>query len=56
MAQTGNCRKHVLDISMAPVPAFDLGNGCNIAGTEGIGFAWQKHQERYSHKQQVLCL
>ena len=42
----GDRLEHVLDVSMSPVVALDLGNGGDVAGTEGCGFAGENNEEQ----------
>lgn len=49
----GDRLEHVLDISMSPVVALDLGNGGDVAGAEGRGFAGEDNEEQTEDQQRT---
>ena len=52
--QASDCRKHILNISMAPVFPLDFGDRSDIAGAKGIDTGWQQDQDRKGDEQQVF--
>lgn len=52
--QASDGRKHILNISMAPVFPLNFGDGSDIAGAKGIDAGWQQDQDRKGDEQQVF--
>lgn len=52
--QASDCRKHILDITMAPVFSLNFGNRSDIASAKGIDAGWQQDQDRKGDEQQVF--
>lgn len=53
----GDGFEHVFDVAVAPVVAFDLGNGGDVAGAEGKGpgRTCHEHYQAYQEQEGVVC-
>jgi len=52
--QASDRRKHIFDIAMTPVLAFDFRYRRDVSSTESVCAGWKKDEDRDSDKQHVL--
>jgi hypothetical protein len=52
--QASDCGEHIFDIAMAPVVAFDLGDGRDVTSSKCRNLRREQHYDRYRDQQHVL--